>query len=225
VQRSGPVAQGSATGGPGVIVAVIAVLVLGAAGVAAFAAFSVETDAPDVVVIDQVGAPSPSDDGGTTPVGADDAEELDLLRRSLRPLLDALEPELGSTFRVRGLTVYPEYALLDVEPPELPGELDRWVVYPPTRVMGPDPVTNPGDVEAQLFPITDLDLAVLAALPDRAEEALADDIPGGEAGYFVIDRSSSDGDVVAITVYVRSERRNGYVRFSTTGEVLRVYGG
>jgi hypothetical protein len=99
------------------------------------------------------------------------------------------------------------------------------VLYPPDRSMGPDPENNPGDVDADLFWVSELDPAILATLPARAEEALAGEIPGGEAAYFVIDRSTFDDDVVAITVYVHSERRTGYVRFTTAGEVLRLYGG
>jgi hypothetical protein len=216
---------------PGVIAAVIALLVLGAAGVAAFAAFSVESDSGEVMVVEQAGDPAVTGAGagasgaGTGGADAPAAAAADLLRGSLQPALDPLQAELGPTFRVKGITVYPGYAIFQVEPPELPGELDRWTVHLPDRVNGPDPVSNPGDVEADLFALAELDLAVLAGLPARAEELLADDIPGGEAGYLVIGRSRSDGEVVAIDVYVSTERRNGYVSFTTTGEVLRQYGG
>lgn len=221
--RSGGGPQQTTTGGVGVIAAALLVLVLGAAGVAAFAAFA--TTSTEVVEVDVVGAPSSPPPPGSGTADGPEAMPVDLLRGSIQPLFDALEPELGTSFRVKGLTVYPDYALLEVEPPQLPGEIDRWMVHLPDRLSGPDPVSNPGEVEASLFWVSDLDPALLATLPARAEAVLAPDIPDGVAGYFVIDRSSSDGDVVAISVYVRGERRSGYVRFTATGEELRRYGG
>jgi hypothetical protein len=230
----GPVPQGN-LGGPGIIAGLLAVLVLAGAGVAAFAAFSAESASTDVVVVDQVAAPGGATAGeverdrkadrpaGDAGVGEPDAEP-DLLRGSLQPALAPLIAELGPSFRLKSISIYPGYASFETEPPGLPGELDRWTVYLPDRVSGPDPVTNPGDIEQQLFPLDQIDLGLLATLPDRAEEVLAEQIPGGEAGYTLIGWSTFD-EQVAISVYVRTERRSGYVRFTTAGDVLFVYGG
>jgi hypothetical protein len=200
--------------------------VLGTAGAGVFAALgapSSSDSAPVLVDLEPQVVGARPDKSPTT--GDTVQVELDMVRGSLTPALEMLESELGPVYRAMRMVIYPEYVVVTVEPPHLPGELDRWVLYPPDRSMGPDPENNPGDVDADLFWVSELDPAILATLPARAEEALAGEIPGGEAAYFVIDRSTFDDDVVAITVYVHSERRTGYVRFTTAGEVLRLYGG
>jgi hypothetical protein len=223
---AGPVAGAptAGAGGRGIVAVVAALVLLAGAGAVVYLASATTIEPAPTVVIDgdPVAVPVTEGDLTVTSLPAHDVE-VDLLRGDLRPALDLLQAEVGGTFRVQQLVVYPGYVVASIEPPALPGELDSWTVYPPDRASGPTAQSNPGDVEASLFRVDELDLVVLASLPDRAEAELA--LPDAAAGYAIVERDAWRDGALTVRVYVRSERRTGYVTFAATGEVLDVYGG
>lgn len=148
-------------------------------------------------------------------------DEADLVHVSLAPAIDLLTSEVGGSYRVEQLVVYPGYLVATIEPPDLPGELDRWVVYVPDRVTGPDPQSNPGDISGDLFDPAELDLSVLAGLPERAIAELGIE---PETTYLIIERSSAHGGQLTVSVYISNDRRSGYARFTTEGGLLDVHG-
>ena len=160
---------------------------------------------------------------GETPASTVAPEPVDLVGSSLAPALDELARGVGPTYRVQRFVIYPGYLVAYVEPPDLPGELDRWTVYPGSNVSGPVPEQNPSPgFEDELFAVEEIDVAVLATLGGRAATELGIE---PDLTYLIVNRSAADGNQVLVSAYVSNERRSGYVRFALDGTLISVHGG
>ncbi|MGY6500080.1 MAG: hypothetical protein ACXIVQ_04155 [Acidimicrobiales bacterium] len=154
------------------------------------------------------------DDG---PGSMADTASLDLVRQDLSPLLVDLETAIGEPHRLRRLVVYPGYGVADVEPPDEPGQIDVWVLYP-GRVSGPTPQRDVGDIEDSLFRADELDPGVMAGLVARTVQDSG--IDDADQPYLIIERHASGQGAVTVTVYLSGARSSGWARYGASGEVL-----
>lgn len=162
-------------------------------------------------------APAPTTSGTAAPI------TVDLLGADPTPWLAGLWPG-GPLPRLRQLGIYQEYVVVEVEPPDQPGELDRWVVWPgEDRRSGPDPVSNVGpDETAELFDPTGLDLSLVPEVGARARQIL--EIDDGVVTHVLVGRQIPFDPEVGMSVYVQGARDSGYVRFDPTGAVVSIDG-
>lgn len=133
-------------------------------------------------------------------------------------VVGAFEEEIGSPLRATEIVVYPDYAFIRAQDPNVPTNLDRYG-WRSGDVDDGDALPNQDDLETALFSVDEINYDLIANIAAQAPAALG--IPDGETTYLIITRGSFGEGPVVVRYYVNSERDSGYLEAdAATGEVL-----
>jgi len=133
-------------------------------------------------------------------------------------VVGAFEDEIGSPLRVTEILVYPDYAFVEAQDPDVPTNIDRYQ-WRSGDVDDGDAQPNQDDLETALFSADEVNYDLIANIADQAPTALG--IPDGETSYIIITRGNFGDGPVVVRYYVNSERDSGYLEAdAATGEVL-----
>lgn len=147
--------------------------------------------------------------------------------------LAAIEAELGTAGRYVSLDLYADgYLVAEVQVPDAPQNVDRYVYRFDSGLIGPEPVqasTLPDDLEAALFDGASVGWEGFPALVARADELVAEattvelDRPEGLT-YVSIRSGQPFDDRILVTARFDGGTRHsgGSAEFTLTGEVVEV---
>jgi len=136
--------------------------------------------------------------------------------------IDAIVRELGPR-KVRYVNMYDSYVIFETQDPAKPENIDRYT-YRYGEVGDFEPVNVSGqsqeDIEADLFPITDVDWAAIAGL---SETFLAQtELEGGTVVLASVERNPPYQPEVRIDMSMNGLRRNASLQAAADGAVLNV---
>lgn len=128
----------------------------------------------------------------------------------------------GEPSRMMQVVIYPDYAFATAQDANAPTHVDEY----PWRdgVVGPSsPVTltGSGDLESNLWNVTDVDWTFLARAVAEAPGLTT--VEEGAVSHIIIERSVFTADFsVVVRVYVTGPRGGGYVEYTPTGVLIQV---
>lgn len=156
----------------------------------------------------------------TTPT-TEPAGPVDLLRTDATPAFGAFAQVYdGNPVKVLEISLYTDYAFIDVQVPDQPTYIDEYQWRGGDGVSGPEPDaigSNSDDLPEALFDLTELDAS---KIPGMTAEALAQyPQEGMEITHVIIDRFLPFDTRVLVRVYVDNPDRGGggYVTFTPDG--------
>jgi hypothetical protein len=145
------------------------------------------------------------------------------LLESPEAAIAALSARFARDARLLNLDLRPDGFQVEVQDPAVPDHVDRFA-FEDGALGGPEPVPvgrNRKRLEAQLFPLADVDLRLLPRLlADAEERARTED---GKATHVRIERADLYGDVEGwgrpvIRVYVDGPRGGAFVEYGLDGK-------
>jgi len=160
--------------------------------------------------------------GTVSPEEFDRAYPVGRLTTLASPGLDdsvaALRESVGGRVRITGITFSEQRTFITAQNPRAPSEFDNYNYW--NGSASKDPVRVDADDEKRyLAELFDLDKVPLTKLADLARKALKE-LPIDGAHVQSVGVDLDDGALV-IEVRVESKRRNGYVRFDSTGALIQ----
>lgn len=129
----------------------------------------------------------------------------------------------GEPTRLLTASIYPQYAFVQAQDAAIPTHVDEYE-YRDGLVGPPAPVTlmGDGDLEANLFSITDVDWSFINRAVTEAP-GLMPTVEEGAVTHIIVERSVFRPDFsVTVRVYVSGPRAGGYVEYTATGELIQV---
>jgi hypothetical protein len=145
------------------------------------------------------------------------------LLESPEPVIAALAARFATGARILNLDLRPDGFDIDVQDPAVPSHVDRFT-FEDGVLGGPEPVPvgrNQKRLLAQLFPLADVDLAILPRLlADAVERARTED---GRATHVRVERIEGYGEYdgwgrPVFRVYVDGPRGGAYVEYGLDGK-------
>lgn len=135
----------------------------------------------------------------------------------------ALRERFPGGTRVLSLNLRPDSLDVEAQDPAVRAHVDR-VTFEDGAFGDPEPVPvgrNQRRLEAQLFPLDDVDLSLLPRLVAHAERRA--ETEGGRAMHVRVERQEGGGDVPSwgrplVRVYVEGPRGGAYVEFALDGK-------
>lgn len=129
----------------------------------------------------------------------------------------------GEPTRLLTATIYPQYAFVQAQDAAIPTHVDEYE-YRDGIVGAPAPVTlmGDGDLEANLFSITEVDWSFINRAVTEAP-SLMPTVEEGAVTHVIVERSVFRPDFsVTVRVYVSGPRGGGYVEYTAAGELIQV---
>lgn len=145
------------------------------------------------------------------------------LLESPEPVVSALAARFAKDARVLNLDLRPDGFDVEVQDPAVPSHVDRFT-FEDGVLGGPEPVPvgrNRKQLEARLFPLADVDLAILPRLlADAEERARTED---GKATHVRIERAEGYGEYeswgrAVFRVFVDGPRGGAFVEYGLDGK-------
>jgi hypothetical protein len=164
--------------------------------------------------------------GGGQATGTTSAvHEGSLLQEGIGKAIAAWKGVLGSSIMAVSVDVYPDYAILEAQDPDLPAHVDRYQYRRGDGLLDPDPVSmtdqDEQDLGLELFP---LDSVEWEKLPGLVEQALtAADVEQPSSVYVDVARDRPTTEAVRLRVWVSGERSSGYLVADARGNVVETY--
>ena len=135
-------------------------------------------------------------------------------------IAEVAEARGGSPLRILSVNLYPEYAFVRVQDPNVPENVDEYSWR--TTLAAPTPVrlTAADDLDAGLFTHDEVDWEAIPALVAAAPTLL--ELPDGVVTHVNVHRPLPFSTDVEIRVFVSTERSGGFVDADAQGTVLEV---
>ena len=145
------------------------------------------------------------------------------LLESPEPMIAALRARFARETRVLNLDLRPEAFVVEVQDPAVPTHVDRFT-FEDGSFGEPAPVPvgrNQKRLEAQLFPLADVDLGILPRLLAESKERARTE--GGKATHVRIERAQGSSDYESwgrpvIRVFVQGPRGGAFVEYGLDGK-------
>jgi hypothetical protein len=120
---------------------------------------------------------------------------------------------------IQELTLYHNYAILDIQDPKRKENIDRWT-YRDGKLGEPEPVKMSGDytqadLDSEVFPLESIDLKLIPTMIQDAKERLK--MPEGKNFALSLKRGRPFNEEVRWRVGMSDERHTGSVEYDLKG--------
>ena len=157
----------------------------------------------------------------------DDDEEPGTLWAKVPSVLADVQRRFGTAARIMSLEIHAEETVIAVQDPAVPAHVDRHT-YAANGGVESEPLAvgrNERRIRAQLFRVSEVDLAVLPRILAAAPAAV--DTEGGTVRHAILARTEGMGESESWgaprwRVYVEGPRGGGYVEYGLDGARKRV---
>ncbi len=138
-------------------------------------------------------------------------------------VIGEVKNQFGEPLYATEVVFYPSYAILELENPKIPGNVDRYT-YRNGKLDSGRPVRLSSRDRKRLprsrFDVSELALSEIPAMITLAREKMG--IPDGKVSHIIVDRFTFNRKKVSFRVYVSSERESGYMVANADGSFVEI---